>query len=117
MDVIESALCSDKLIAEEDLEPRVEIYLSKKILDETINIAQVKKYLTNTTWKRLNTLLEKVEEENTWDCKTSGKELDKCPLSIGCDVCLEWYHATCLGKSERPKSKTWVCRSCLRTSS
>lgn len=114
-DAISNALDGDKLIEEDDLEQRVE-RIPTKILDESINISRVKKYFTNSAWKRLQCLLTQVEQENTWDCKTCGKELNKRDLAIGCDVCLEWYHATCLGKSEPPKAKNWVCRNCIKIS-
>ena len=86
-DAISNSLDGDKLIEEDDLEQRAKI-IPTKILDESINISRVKKYFTNSAWKRLQSLLTQVEQENTWGCKTWGKELNKHDLAKECDVCL-----------------------------
>ena len=57
-DAASRALHEDKLIDEEDLEERVE-KIPKKILDETINVFRVKKYFTNSAWKKNADITEK----------------------------------------------------------
>ena len=55
-DATSNALDDDKLIEEDDLEQRTE-RIRTRILDESINISRVKKYFTNSAWKRLQCLL------------------------------------------------------------
>lgn len=112
-DAASRALHEDKLIDEEDLEERVE-KIPKKILEETINVFRVKKYFTNSAWKKMQILQKRVAKEKSWDCNTCHRVLKKHEKAVGCDACLEWYHVKCTGKSEPPKAKTWVCRSCYR---
>ena len=111
---VNGALSKDQLISDADLEQRVE-KIPKTTLDqdETVNVFRVKKYFSNSAWKKMKLLLKRVEKEKSWDCKTCDREL-KNYQALACDVCLEWYHLKCIGKLEPPKAKTWVCRSCIK---
>lgn len=110
-EVIQKALVEEKLITEEDLEPALE-KIPTMLTDDTINIYRVKKYFTHSGWKRMIALVSRVKREKSWHCKSCCRDLNDKQLQIGCDVCLEWYHLSCTGKSRPPKTKTWICRHC-----
>ena len=86
----------------------------KKIVDEIVNVYRVKKYFTTDGWNAVSHLLDKLTNEVDWCCKTCLRELDDEPEQIGCDVCLDWFHLKCTGKSVLPKTKSWICRTCCR---
>ncbi len=108
--MVQQALENDYLIKRKDLECRVE-KLPKKLLDENVNMARVKKYLTISAWTQLIQMKEKLQKQD-WDCKICHQTLHG--NSLGCDVCLEWFHLACLGKQNFPKTKNWICRSCYK---
>ncbi|CAB3983003.1 zinc finger SWIM domain-containing 3-like [Paramuricea clavata] len=110
--VISKALSDDYLIEACDIFQLEKI--PKKIVDEIVNVYRVKKYFSTDGWNTMSHLLEKIANEVGWHCKTCLRELNEKQEQIGCDVCLEWFHLTCTGKSVPPKTKSWICRSCCR---
>ena len=86
----------------------------KKIINEIVNINQVKKDFKTDGRSAVSHLLEKLTNEVDWCCKTCLWELDDEPDQTGCDVCLDWFHLECTGKSVPPKTKSWICKSFCR---
>ena len=97
-EVIHKALKEEKLITEDDLQDTIE-KIPTKLTDDTVNICRVKKYFTRSAWKRMLSLVSRIKKDNSWDCKSCCKQLKEKQPQIGCDVCLEWYHMACVGKS------------------
>lgn len=56
-------------------------------------------------------------DEKEWLCPACGAAEDGTPANamMGCDVCEEWYHLSCLGVNEAPEGD-WVCDLCRNAS-
>ncbi|RPA77976.1 hypothetical protein BJ508DRAFT_416798 [Ascobolus immersus RN42] len=57
-----------------------------------------------------------VHKETSWDfdciCGAHGKNYDDGSLSIMCDKCEIWQHASCLGIKEVNKDEQFICERC-----
>ena len=86
-----------------------------KCLDENVTQARIQKYFKADAWKKITSIVESIRDNRKWECSVCSNELDG--HSIGCDVCLEWYHLRCAALSTAPKKKNWICRRCYRPNS
>ncbi|KAM9314821.1 uncharacterized protein KZ484_024514 [Pholidichthys leucotaenia] len=80
--------------------------------DERVDLKRVQKYFTTSGWQGVTSLVEHLRSKGQWLCKSCDKPLND-ELSVGCDVCLEWYDGKCVGLRQALKSKTWICHNCL----
>ena len=109
-DVAKRALDGGELISPRELEKRPEM-IPMKCTDENVDINRVRKYITIAGWQALLCIILKVTQKGIWKCKMCDGNVDS-GLSVGCDVCLEWFHGRCVGISTAPKKKTWICQVC-----
>lgn len=85
--------------------------MSPSLLDESVCIAFIKKYVSSEVWNIVSNLLEKKKKCHKWKCGTCNWSLADTD-SIVCDACLLWYHLGCCKLRKKPKSKLWYCVNC-----
>ncbi|KAF0713895.1 protein FAR-RED IMPAIRED RESPONSE 1-like, partial [Aphis craccivora] len=80
------------------------------IIDEMVDLYQVKDYFLPCGWKKVqNIVAKKKSSHNLWLCPICNK---KCiSNTISCDHCLIWYHTKCVCVTSIP-SKNWFCKYC-----
>ena len=118
--IIRAAMRDDKLIEEEHVECRPE-KIPCSILDENVDICLVRPYFTNDAWlivedavKRKKSFEDAVKRKKSfdvWFCATCQASLEGTQAII-CELCLRWYHFSCVGISSQPKKRNWFCRQC-----
>ena len=111
--IISAAMKEDKLIEEEHVECRPE-KIPCSILDENVDICLVRSYFTNEAWMIVEDVVKRKQSFDIWFCATCQASLEGRQAII-CDLCLQWYHFTCVGIQTQPKKKNWFCRQCYKT--
>jgi len=102
----------DGTLVDEDKVKCMPEKISNTILDENVDIYLIRKYFTADAWLVIEDVLkQKKGNPTTWICEICHKNLS-WNQSIGCDLCLNWFHFKCVGITKYPKMKTWFCRPC-----
>ena len=109
--VVSTALTSNSLIDEEEVECRPE-KIPCSILDENVDISLVHHYFTNDAWSVVQDVLKRKIEANVWLCAVCNKDLADGQESIICDACLQWSHLSCVCLTKVPKKRKWFCKKC-----
>lgn len=109
--VAKSAISGDRLVEEDEVECRPE-KVPCSVLDENVDICLVRHYFTVEAWKVVDGVMKKKEEIDEWLCSMCHHDLHSKP-SIICELCLKWYHFSCVGLTAQPKKKNWFCRQCI----
>lgn len=99
-----------RLINEEEIEVRPE-KLPDAVLDENVDIHQIRKYFSNDAWLVVMDVVQQKHQNPVFVCKCCYHNLDEGP-SIVCDHCLSWSHISCVGLTKGTKQKYWYCYSC-----
>ncbi|XP_065651081.1 uncharacterized protein LOC136079279 [Hydra vulgaris] len=100
------------------IEKRVN-HISSAILDENAvgALLSLQEYFTPDGWKVLHELIDAKSRQKIWPCAVCQKSTclgNDIGDSVGCDLCLLWFHKKCVGQKEGYllKSKYWFCHSC-----
>lgn len=88
--------------------------VSPAVLDDSVSIPLVKKYVSVGAWSAVLKLVENKKKCHQWKCRICNWNLLDND-SIACDSCLLWYHLGCSKLKKRPKTRFWFCGVC-RTS-
>lgn len=116
-----------KLLVEEDHLSNIlegsylidEIYLKKfneknlkdTFMDVEVKLKVLKHYLTKAGMTYLQNIIEK-KNKKFYSCGHCGKQVKKKHDSIRCDMCLLWYHASCvnINLNEFNAENSWYCK-------
>ena len=106
-------LKSGILIGEDDVECQPD-KIPSAIIDENVDIYQVRKYFSQDAWCLLEHVVSQKAKNMTWMCTVCYHDLHSpgAEPSVICDACLRWYHFSCVGLLKQPKAKQWFCRPC-----
>ena len=84
--------------------------LSSALLDENVDIFQIKDKFTNDAWDKVVDLYRR-RKDMPWICPACHMQIAEFP-SVGCDSCLEWIHISCANLKKIPKTRFWYCGAC-----
>ena len=84
--------------------------LSSALLDENVDIFQIKDKFTNDAWDKVVDLYRR-RKDLPWICPACHMQIAEFP-SVGCDSCLEWIHISCANLKKIPKTRFWYCGAC-----
>jgi hypothetical protein len=80
-------------------------------LDKNVNICLVRQYFTHDAWIIVEKVVQRKRELDVWLCVSCQDTLEG-KQAIICELCLQWYHFSCVGVATEPKKKNWFCRHC-----
>ena len=86
--------------------------MSNELLDENVNLSIIFKHFTPGAFKKTERLLKVKRLKTKWICQVCFKEADG--HTIGCDICLRWFHLKCVNLKKKPKINDWICRYCSK---
>ena len=73
--------------------------LPLKLIDESVCLSRVRKYMSRDAWAILKTLTERMKtSKKMWYCKYCSEDIAKNNTelpSLVCDSCLMWTHLNC----------------------
>ena len=84
--------------------------LSSALLDENVDIFQIKDKFTNDAWDKVVDLYRR-RKDMPWICPACHMQIAEFP-SVGYDSCLEWIHISCANLKKIPKTRFWYCGAC-----
>lgn len=91
----------------------ISIPISSKFGNSQINLSLLEPYLQRSALKCVQKQIELTRKNNyEWQCHICEVDLSECE-SVGCDVCLHWFHLRCLKRTRTPCSNFFFCKSCL----
>jgi hypothetical protein len=77
------------LLEEDKVECRPD-RITNAIIDDSVDVHQIRRYLTNDAWMIVQDIIERKKACAVWSCKACCHDLEE-KLSIACESCLEWY--------------------------
>ena len=101
----------DSVIEECDVETKPEC-ISSCILDECVNLADVKGRFSEDAWTCLEETLKVKQTTCVWVCDVCTEPFAKDQRSIVCEHCLLWKHFKCVGVKRASKKNSWFCSQC-----
>ena len=108
---IDEALSGTK-IEESSIEIRPEC-VSNKLVDDTVELGDIKEFFSEDAWQCLQNVYETKEKNSLWNCNECQTTIEQGESTIACESCLEWYHYECVGIKRKPRSKEWFCPICI----
>lgn len=108
---IPHSLSGKYLIKESDVEQRPE-FVNNEILDENAKLHLLQKYMDEDAFHSILKTVQIKRKTAVWMCSVCNVNVDG--KSVVCDVCLKWYHYTCVGFNRAPRTTLWFCPVCLK---
>lgn len=83
-----------------------------RLRNDGIQLECIKKYVENDVYKYLRDEVERLKDR-PWACSKCKRILRGYQLM--CNLCLDWFHITCLNINEEEASTlTYFCSSCSK---
>ena len=110
VDRADAAITSKKTVRKCDMLPISQVPV--RVTDENVEAELIKKFCTKAGWRAVLEMVTALKRQGKFDCEVCDDSDFTTRRSIVCDCCLNWYHFSCAGLTDTPRTKNWFCRSC-----